>query len=63
MTLTQAILSAGGASPSGKTIKVARRNASGFLSTNEYNLRAIQDGKTPDPVLEAGDRIEVTRGS
>ncbi len=63
MTLTQAILSAGGAAPSGKIIKVARRNASGFLSTNEYNLRSIEDGKTADPVLEAGDRIEVTRGS
>ena len=63
MTLTQALLSAGGASPAGKTIKVARRNASGYLSTDEYNLRSIQDGKTPDPVLEAGDRIEVTRGS
>lgn len=63
MTLTQAVLSAGGASPSGKVIKVARRNANGFLSTNEYNLRSIEDGKTPDPVLEAGDRIEVTRGS
>jgi protein involved in polysaccharide export with SLBB domain len=63
MTLTQALLSAGGASPSGKTIKVARRNASGFLSTNEYNLRSIEDGKSADPVLEAGDRIEVTRGN
>jgi len=63
MTLTQALLSAGGASPSGKTIKIARRNANGFLSTKEYNLRSIEDGKTPDPVLEAGDRIEVTRGS
>jgi len=63
MTLTQALLSAGGASQSGKTIRVARRNASGFLSTNEYNLRSIEDGKTPDPMLEAGDRIEVTRGS
>jgi protein involved in polysaccharide export with SLBB domain len=63
MTLTQALLSAGGASPSVKTIKIARRNASGFLSTKEYNLRSIEDGKTPDPVLEAGDRIEVTRGS
>jgi protein involved in polysaccharide export with SLBB domain len=63
MTLTQALLAAGGASPSGRTIRVARRNANGFLSTNEYNLRAIEDGKTPDPVLEAGDRIEVTRGS
>lgn len=63
MTLTQALLSAGGASQSGKTVRVARRNASGFLSTNEYNLRSIEDGKTPDPMLEAGDRIEVTRGS
>jgi len=63
MTLTQALLAAGGASPSGRTIRVARRNANGFLSTNEYNLRSIEDGKTPDPVLEAGDRIEVTRGS
>jgi protein involved in polysaccharide export with SLBB domain len=63
MTLTQALLSAGGAAPSGKMIKVARRNSNGYLSTNEYNLRSIEDGKTPDPVLEAGDRIEVTRGS
>lgn len=63
MTLTQALLSAGGASQSGKLVRVARRNASGFLSTNEYNLRSIEDGKTADPVLEAGDRIEVTRGS
>jgi protein involved in polysaccharide export with SLBB domain len=63
MTLTQALLTAGGAAPSGKIIRVARRNANGFLSTNEYNLRSIEDGKTPDPLLEAGDRIEVTRGS
>ena len=62
MTLTQALLSAGGASQSGKNIKVARRNSDGYLSTKEYNLRSIEAGKTPDPVLEAGDRIEVTRG-
>ncbi len=63
MTLTQALLAAGGASSTVKVIKVARRNANGFLSTNEYNLRSIEGGKTPDPVLEAGDRIEVVRGS
>ena len=63
MTLTQALLSAGGASQSGKTIKVARRNTAGYLSTNEYNLRSIGEGKTPDPALQAGDRIEVTRGN
>jgi polysaccharide export outer membrane protein len=63
MTLTQALLAAGGVGRSDKaSAKVARRNASGFLVTNEYNLRAIEEGKAPDPALEAGDRIEVRRG-
>lgn len=63
MTLTQAILSAGGVSAGTKTsVKVARRNASGFLLTKEYSLQSIKDGKSQDPLLEAGDRIEVTRG-
>ena len=62
MTLTQAILSAGGAARAPKTtIKVSRRNERGYLSTTEYNLRSIEDGKTQDPILEAGDRIEVSR--
>ena len=63
MTLTQALLSAGGVSGNIKTnVKVARRNGSGFLMSNEYDLRAIEEGKAQDPLLEAGDRIEVTRG-
>jgi protein involved in polysaccharide export with SLBB domain len=63
MTLTQALLSAGGVSRNSKTsVKVARRNGHGFLISNEYNLRAIEEGKAEDPLLEAGDRIEVTRG-
>jgi protein involved in polysaccharide export with SLBB domain len=63
MTLTQAILSAGGASRGSKTVvKVARRAANGFLRSNDYNLQAIESGKSQDPLLEAGDRIEVTRG-
>jgi len=62
MTLTQAILSAGGATRAPKTtIKISRRNDRGYLSTTEYNLRSIEDGKTPDPLVEAGDRIEVSR--
>jgi protein involved in polysaccharide export with SLBB domain len=63
MTLTQAILSAGGVSTGIRmSVKVARRNANGFLSTSEYSLQSIKDGKSQDPLLEAGDRIEVTRG-
>jgi len=62
MTLTQALLSAGGVSRNNRTsVKVARRNGSGFLISNEYDLRAIEEGKAQDPLLEAGDRIEVTR--
>jgi protein involved in polysaccharide export with SLBB domain len=63
MTLTQALISAGGVSRSGKTtVKVARRNANGFLTTNEYYVPTIQNGKAQDPLLQAGDRIEVMRG-
>jgi protein involved in polysaccharide export with SLBB domain len=63
MTLTQVLLVAGGGSHGEKSgARIARRNASGFLVTNEYNLRAIEEGKAPDPTLEAGDRIEVKRG-
>ena len=63
MTLTQALLSAGGVSRSGRgSVRIARRNQGGFLVTNEYNLRSIEEGKSPDPFIEAGDRIEVTGG-
>lgn len=61
MTLTQALLSAGGASlKENVTVKIGRRNANGLLSTNEYNLRLIQAGKSPDPAVQPGDRIEVS---
>lgn len=63
MTLTQALLSAGATPATVKTVKVARRNSNGFLSTSEYALRLIEQGKIPDPLIEAGDRIEVIRGS
>ena len=60
MTLTQALLSAGGASRPAKTVvRVARRNINGFLSTTEYVLSAIEQGKSPDPLLQPGDRLDV----
>lgn len=63
MTLTQALLSAGGLSRAGTTsVKVTRRNANGFLTSKEYNLHSIEEGKVQDPLLETGDRVEVTRG-
>jgi len=61
LTLTQAILASGGTNTSSSSrVRVSRQGADGKLATEEYNLRNIQTGKTPDPVLQKGDRIEVT---
>jgi protein involved in polysaccharide export with SLBB domain len=62
MTLTQALLAAGGPRDAKSKVKVARRNMNGFLATEEFSLSAIAEGKAPDPLLQAGDRIEVQRG-
>jgi protein involved in polysaccharide export with SLBB domain len=63
LTLTQAILAAGGVTRfAGSDIKVSRTGADGRLVTTKYNLKKIEDGKIPDPVLQPGDRIEVSRG-
>ena len=61
LTLTQAILASNGTSRgAGSKVRVSRQLADGRLTTEEYNLRKIQEGKIPDPVLQKGDRIEVT---
>lgn len=63
LTLTQAILASGGVTRfAGNKVKVMRQGADGRLTATEYNLKKIEQGKDPDPLLEAGDRIEVTRG-
>ena len=60
LTLTQAVFAAGGLTKNaGNRVVVMRQNNEGLLVTIEYNLKQIRDGKIPDPVLQAGDRIEV----
>ena len=60
VTLTQAIMASGGTTRgAGNKVRVSRQGADGRLVTEEYNLRKIQDGKNPDPVLQKGDRIHV----
>ncbi|HEV7891738.1 MAG TPA: polysaccharide biosynthesis/export family protein [Pyrinomonadaceae bacterium] len=62
MTLTQAVMAAGGATAlAGERVKVLRAGADGRLVAAEYSLREIEGGVVPDPVLQAGDRIEVAR--
>ncbi len=63
MTLTQAVLASGGVTRfAGSKVKVSRQGTDGRLVSTEYNLKQIEAGKVPDPVLQAGDRLEVSRG-
>lgn len=61
LTLTQAIIASGGTKgAAGSRIRISRQAADGKLVTEEFNLRRIQTGKDPDPVLQKGDRVEIT---
>jgi protein involved in polysaccharide export with SLBB domain len=61
LTLTQAILASGGVTASASNkVKVSRQGTDGRLTSTEFNLRQIEEGKTPDPVLQRGDRISVS---
>lgn len=63
LTLTQAILASGGGSRfAGSRVKVSRQGPDGRLVITEYNLKKIESGKDPDPVLQPGDRVEIGRG-
>ncbi len=60
ITLTQAILAAGGLTRSGEnSIEISREGSDGRLSTTRYVLRDIKTGKIQDPHLLPGDRVEV----
>jgi protein involved in polysaccharide export with SLBB domain len=60
ITLTQAILASGGLKKAdAKKVTIRRKNEQGLLVPTEYNLKEIKNGKLPDPILEAGDTIEI----
>lgn len=62
LTLTQAILACGGIrKATAKKAVIRRKNEQGLLSPIQFDLSAIRDGKQPDPVLLAGDTIEIVR--
>jgi hypothetical protein len=60
LTLTQAIYAAGGLKKA-RNIRVVirRKNEQGLLTSIEFDINAIKDGKTVDPILQIGDLIEV----
>ena len=59
MTLTQAILSAGGVDKKGKEAELAREQSGSVLVSTKYKLQDIYDGKYADPQILPGDRITV----
>jgi protein involved in polysaccharide export with SLBB domain len=60
ITLTQAILASGGLRKTdAKKVIIRRKNEQGLLVPTEYNLKEIKNGKIPDPVLQAGDTVEI----
>ncbi|HEX8286009.1 MAG TPA: tetratricopeptide repeat protein [Pyrinomonadaceae bacterium] len=64
LTLTQAVLAAGGALAQGGravAVTVTQQGDDGRLSTARYVLAEISSGRSPDPVLRPGDRVEVLR--
>ena len=62
LTLTQAVLAAGGVQTPGTTfVSVTRQGGDGRLSTTRYDLAEIKAGRAPDPPVRPGDRVEVLR--
>jgi protein involved in polysaccharide export with SLBB domain len=60
LTLTQAVLASGGVrATAGSRARISRQRADGRLVNEDYDLKKIQSGKVPDPLMEKGDRIEV----
>jgi len=59
LSLTQAILSAGGLTPRGGKAQLMRGSVEGLLTRQEFKLKEIDKGKIADPIIEPGDRITV----
>jgi len=61
LTLTQAILAAGGVSAKGRVAEIGRDDGRGFLVGTRFSLKGIGSGEAADPILKPGDRIMISR--
>jgi len=61
LTLTQALLIAGGLASKAKFAQIARDDGHGFLAVTRIKLNEIETGKSADPLLKPGDRITILR--
>lgn len=61
LTLTQAIIAAGGLAKNSKEARLARDNGKGFLVLSRYKLKDVESGKVADPLVQPGDRITIVK--
>ena len=59
LTLTQAIIAAGGLTSKGKQARLGRDDGHGFLTVTRFKLKDIESGKIADPLVRPGDRITI----
>jgi len=59
LTLTQALIAAGGATEKAKEARLGRDDGKGFLVVTKFKLQEIESGKVQDPVVKPGDRITI----
>ena len=61
LTLTQAMIAAGGVVDKPKEARLGRDDGRGFLIITKFKLKDIESGKVPDPLIRPGDRIMVIK--
>ena len=59
LTLTQALIAAGGVTNKAKEARLGRDDGKGFLTVTRIKLKDIESGKVPDPLVRPGDRITI----
>jgi protein involved in polysaccharide export with SLBB domain len=59
ITLMQAVIAAGKTDGEAKKAIIRRRNSGGILNSMEFDLRAVRSGRIADPVIMAGDIIDI----
>lgn len=59
LTLTQALLAAGGVTSKAKEARLGRDDGNGYLTLTKLKLKDIESGKVPDPLVRPGDRIMI----
>ena len=61
LTLTQALIAAGGVTNKAKEVRLGRDDGRGFLTVTRIKLKDIESGKVPDPLVRPGDRIMIDK--